>query len=227
MPPRTPEATLRQQFSLIAEIKRASPSRGWLRPDLDPAALAQAYAQSGAAAISVLTEPAFFRGSLADLASVRGAVELPVLCKDFILDPYQVYEARAWGADAILLIVAALGLPELKALLELARGLGMSALVEVHQAEEVERALAAGASLIGINNRNLVDFGVDLNTSLRLRPLIPPDIPVVSESGIRTAQDVQHLKAAGVNAILVGEALVTSPDPGAKIKELLGTHGQG
>lgn len=208
-------------LALIAEIKRASPSKGWLNPDLDAAALAQLYAQGGAAAISVLTEPAFFRGSLDDLAGAREAVELPVLRKDFILDPYQVYEARGCAADAVLLIAAILSPSELAALIELAHSLGMSALVEVHHHEELERALACGARIIGINNRNLADFSVDLETTPKLRPLIPPDIPVVSESGIHSQADVLLLRRAGVNAILVGEMLVTSADPAAKIRELL------
>ena len=163
----------------------------------------------------------FFRGSLDDLAGAREAVELPVLRKDFILDPYQVYEARGCAADAVLLIAAILSPSELAALIELAHSLGMSALVEVHHREEVAKALACGARIIGINNRNLADFSVDLSTTSKLRPLIPPDSPVVSESGIHSQADVLLLSRAGVNAILVGEMLVTSADPAAKIRELL------
>jgi indole-3-glycerol phosphate synthase len=211
-------------IKLIAEIKRASPSKGWLCPDLDIATLARSYARAGAVAISVLTEPTFFKGSFADLATARQVTRLPLLCKDFVLDPYQVYEARACGADAVLLIAALLSLSELLALMEIAHSLGMAALVEVHSEPEVEKALEAKANPVGINNRNLADFGVDLGTTLRLRPLIPPDVTVVSESGIKSYADVIALKNAGVNAVLVGEALVSSPDPEAKIRELKGEH---
>lgn len=211
----------RPGVGIIAEVKRASPSKGWLCPVLDIFTLARSYVQGGAAAISVLTEPVFFQGSLADLTAVRNTVALPLLRKDFIFDPYQVYEARSHGADAILLIAAILPLQELADLIALSHSLGMSALVEVHTEAEVERALSAGASLIGINNRNLVDFSVDLGTTLRLRPLIPPSVVVVSESGIRSAADIDALRAAGVDAVLIGETLVTSPDPAGKIEELL------
>ena len=220
--PRDFLAALRQPgISVIAEIKRASPSKGLLRADLDPAALAAVYAAHGAAAISVLTEPNCFQGSLADLAAARAAVTLPLLRKDFIVDPYQVYEARAHGADAFLLIVAALSSPALADLIELGRELGLTALVEVHDEAEVALALAAGAPVVGVNNRNLADFSVDLATTPRLRPLIPPAIPVVGESGIHSAADLARLAAAGVDAVLIGEALVTSADPGARLRELL------
>ena len=217
-----PGALRGEGVKLIAEIKRASPSKGWLRPDLDVAMLARSYARGGAAAISVLTEPGWFKGSLADLAAVRQVTHLPLLCKDFILDPYQVYEARAHGADAVLLIMAILSLAELSALIKIAHGLGMAALVEVHSEPEVKMALSARASPIGINNRNLADFSVDLGTTLKLRPLIPPDVIVVSESGIKSYADIATLQAAGVNAVLVGETLVTSPDPESKLRELGG-----
>lgn len=217
------EGALRgEEIKLIAEIKRASPSKGWLRHDLDVATLARSYTQGGATAISVLTEPNWFKGSLTDLAAARQATLLSLLCKDFILDPYQVYEARACGADAVLLIAALLSLSELSALIEIAQGLGMATLVEVHSEPEVEKALEAKANPIGINNRHLADFSVDLETTLKLRPLIPPDVTVVSESGIKSYADVIALKNAGVNAMLVGEALVSSPDPEAKIRELKG-----
>jgi len=209
-------------IKVIAEIKRASPSKRWLCPDLDVATLARSYARGGAAAISVLTEPSWFKGSLTDLTVARQATHLPLLCKDFVLDPYQVYEARACGADAVLLIVALLSLSELSLLMETAHDLGMAALVEVHSEPEVEKALEARGNPIGINNRHLADFSVDLGTTLRLRPLIPPDVTVVSESGIKSYADVIALKNAGVNAVLVGEALVTSPDPEAKLRELRG-----
>ncbi len=208
---------------LIAEIKARSPSRGPLREGLDPVALACAYARAGAAAISVLTDERYFGGSLAHLAAVRQALPHgpPLLRKDFIIDPYQVYEARAHGADALLLIVACLGDGELRELLALSRALGMDALVEVHDEGEVERALAAGASLVGINNRDLHTFRVDLSTTQRLRPLLPPQVTVVAESGIHTPQDAARMAACGVHAILVGEALVMSPDPVAKARQLL------
>ena len=214
-------------ISLIAEVKRASPSQGSFRPDLYVTALVRSYARGGAAAISVLTEPNFFQGGLDDLSTARRAVGLPLLCKDFILDSYQVYEARAFGADAVLLIAAILSASELTVLLEAARSLGMAALVEVHNEPEVKKALAAGANLIGINNRNLADFSIDLGTTVKLYPLIPSDMVVVSESGIHSHEDILSLQQAGANAVLIGEALVTSPDPSAKIQELLGGRVEG
>ncbi len=207
--------------SLIAEIKRASPSRGSLRPGLDARALAEAYAVNGASAMSVLTDARFFRGSLDDLSAARRATPVPVLRKDFILDPFQVYESRAVGADAILLIVAALDDDELQTLQALARDLGMAALVEVHDDSELKRALAAGASPIGINNRNLHTLEVCLDTTLALRPRIPEGVIVVAESGIHTASDVARLVDAGVDAMLVGTALVTAADPGAYAQALV------
>jgi indole-3-glycerol phosphate synthase len=207
---------------LIAEIKRASPSKGLLCTNLDAASLARTYTQGGAAAISVLTESEYFLGSFADLKAVRMQVDLPLLCKDFIVDRYQIHEARAHGADAILLIAAILTQVELKALLKTAHSLGMAALVEVHNHDELRRALRVSPGIIGINNRNLEDFSVDLETTARLRHLIPSGVVVVSESGIHSRDDVLSLQEAGVNAILVGEALVTSTDPAAKIAELLG-----
>ncbi len=206
---------------LIAEIKRASPSRGWLCPELDVAGMAARYARGGAAAVSVLTERTRFKGDRADLAAARQSTELPVLCKDFILDEYQIYEARFWGADAVLLIASLLSSNELSAFIRVADALRMAALVEVHTVAEVEKALAAKAALVGINNRNLADFSVDLDTTMRLRPLVPDGITVISESGIRSRADVSALRAAGVNAFLVGEALVTSPDPEARLQELM------
>jgi indole-3-glycerol phosphate synthase len=207
---------------LIAEVKRASPSKGLLDPDLDAAALAREYEASGAAAISVLTDQHFFQGSLDDLAAVREQVGLPVLRKDFLLDPYQVYEARAAGADAVLLIVAALGDGDLAALHRLACDLGMAALVEVHNAGELHRALRISPRIVGINNRDLHTFEVDLATSVRLRALVPPDVIVVAESGVRTRSDVERLAAAGINAVLVGESLVRAADAGHKVRELVG-----
>jgi indole-3-glycerol phosphate synthase len=215
-----------EDVSLIAEVKRASPSKGRLRQDLSASSFARMYRESGAAAISVLTEPEYFRGSFEDLRAVRTEVELPVLCKDFIVDRYQVYRARAHGADAILLIVAILSQRDLGALLEAAHALGMAALVEVHNREELERALELSPRVVGINNRNLKDFSVDLATTLVLARAVPAGVTIVSESGIRTRDDVVTLRDAGVHAVLVGEALVTSADPAAKIRELLGSDGQ-
>lgn len=215
-------------LGLIAEVKRASPSRGVLRGDLDPRALARTYAGSGAAAISVLTEEQHFQGNLDDLRAVRavldgrGGPRLPLLRKDFLFDAYHLYEARVYGADAVLLIAAILDPQLLTHLLALARTLGLECLVEVHDEQELERALAADAQVIGINNRDLRTFEVDLALSERLRPLIPADRVVVAESGIDTRADVQRLRALGVNAVLIGEALVTADDPAAKIEELLG-----
>ncbi len=221
-PPRDFAAALQAPgVSLIAEIKRASPSKGLLCPNLDAPALARAYEANGAAAISVLTDERFFRGSLEDLRVVRQSVTIPVLRKDFILDPYQVYEARAAGADAVLLIVAALDDAALLELYELACKLGMAALVEVHNASELERALRIRPRIIGVNNRDLGTFEVDLETTVHLRPLIPPGVLLVAESGIHHRADVARLKAAGVDGILVGEALVRATDVGARVKELV------
>ena len=211
-----------QNISLIAEVKRASPSKGLLCLNLAASSLARIYSQSGAAAISVLTEPDYFWGSFADLEAARVEVKLPLLCKDFIVDRYQIYKARGHGADAVVLIAAILTRYELGILLETAHSLGMTALIEVHNRDELAKALKLSPRIIGINNRNLADFSVDLKTTLSLRPLIPPEVVVVSESGIHTRDDVLSMQKAGVDAILVGEALVTSPKPAAKINELLG-----
>lgn len=208
--------------SIIAEIKRASPSKGWLNESLDPSRQAESYAAGGASAISVVTEQDFFHGSFADLEAARSAVDLPVLCKDFIITPYQVFEARAHKADAVLLIAAILDAVALKELLNTARQLGMAALVETHNAEDVAVAMSAGARIVGINNRNLADFTVDLNTSIKLRPQVPSWVPVVSESGIGRREDVVALERAKVNAVLVGESLVKSKDPAAAIRALRG-----
>ncbi len=207
---------------LIAELKKASPSKGLFRPDFDPEAILRSYEASPAAALSILTDAPFFQGDLDFLPLARRLTTKPLLRKDFLLDPYQVYEARLYGADAVLLIVAALSPTELTDLLATARELGMDALVEVHTEAELETALAAGARLIGINNRNLTTFAVDLNTTLRLLPLIPSGCIVVSESGIETRDQVALLEDAGVDAILVGETLIKSDDVVAKARELLG-----
>jgi len=207
---------------LIAEVKRASPSRGILCPDLDPAKLASTYAQCGAAAISVLTEPRYFGGSREDLQAVKRALpNIPILRKDFIITPYQVFESCAWGADAILLIVAILDDSQLGELIALTHALGMQCLVEVHNRNELKRALAHNVKIIGINNRDLDTMIVDINVTRQLRPPIPRGRIVVSESGIKGRGDVQKLKEWRINAMLIGEVLVTAQDVAAKIKELL------
>ena len=228
-PPRDFAAAIRgDRVRLIAEVKKASPSRGVISPHLDAVALATTYAENGAAAISVLTERKYFQGNLPQLAAIRKALEMqgsaaavPLLRKDFIFDPYQVYESRAYGADALLLIVAILDDIQLATMITLSHGLGMQCLVEVHDEAELDTALASGARVIGINNRNLRTFEVDTATTLRLRPLIPADCTVVSESGIGSRKDVEELQALGVHAILVGEALLTAPDVAAKMRELV------
>jgi indole-3-glycerol phosphate synthase/phosphoribosylanthranilate isomerase len=206
--------------NVIAECKRRSPSRGELRRDYDAAALAVEYERGGAVAISVLTEPHYFGGSLDDLAAVRRAVQAPVLRKDFIVDEYQLFEARAAGADAVLLIVAALGAGRLHALHELALDVGLAALVEVHGEGELGDALEAGARLIGVNNRDLRTLAVDVETSMRLAAMIPPDVIAVSESGVARRADVRRLAGAGYRAFLVGEHLVTDADPARAVAEL-------
>lgn len=220
-PPRDFLAALRAPgVSLIAEVKKASPSKGLLCPDFDPVGLARTYAASGAAAISVLTDARFFQGSLDDLRAVRKTVDIPVLRKDFVVDAYQIYEARAAGADAVLLIVAALDDVMLHDLYVLIRQLGMAALAEVHNAAELERALLLHPRLIGVNNRDLRTFHVTLDTTAALRSRIPADVVLVAESGIHTPEDVARLAAIGVDAMLVGEALVTAKNIGEKIRGL-------
>ena len=210
---------------IIAEVKKASPSKGVIKVDFDLVAIARAYADGGAAAISVLTEEKYFQGSrdyLKAIADDLGENCPPLLRKDFLVDPYQIYEARGYRADAVLLIAAILSPSDLVSLLDLAHRLGMSALVEAHTEAEVQAALDAGARIIGINNRDLKTFKVNLETTARLRPLIPSDRLVVSESGISTRADIVYLSQLGVNAALVGEALMTTPDIGQKLKELTG-----
>ncbi|MEZ5065153.1 MAG: indole-3-glycerol phosphate synthase TrpC [bacterium] len=216
------EAVERAGTSVIAEVKHASPSRGVLRDPFDPVELATAYRDGGARAISVLTEPDFFGGSPDHLRAVRDRVDLPILRKDFLLDPYQIYEARAWGASAILLIVAAVETSRLEDLLFAARSVGLDALVEVHTPGEAEEALRAGARLVGINNRDLTTFRTDRATTATVASVIGGDATIVSESGIFTRADVLEVEAAGASAVLVGEALVTSADPRAKVAELTG-----
>lgn len=221
--PRDFAAALRRPGTVacIAEFKRRSPSLGWINERAEVSVMVRAYAAGGAAALSVLTDGPFFGGRLDDLAAARGAVDLPILRKDFIVDPYQVLEARVAGADALLLIVAALDDATLRALLEATRSLGMTALVEAHDAEEVERAVASGAEIVGVNNRDLRTFTVDRELAIRLRPTIPAGRVLVAESGIRDAADVARLRAAGVDAMLVGEALMRSAEPAAALRALL------
>jgi len=205
---------------VIAEIKKASPSKGVLRADFRPAEIARSYEQGGAACLSVLTDVDFFQGSDDYLQQARAACGLPAIRKDFIVDPYQVYEARAIGADCILLIVACLDDGRLSELSQLARELGMDVLIEVHDAEELARALAVPSRLIGINNRNLRTFEVSLDTTLDLLAAIPDDRLVVTESGIHSREDVRRMRERGVHGFLVGEAFMRADDPGAKLAEL-------
>lgn len=205
---------------IIAECKRRSPSRGVLRRDYDPVAVARAYEQAGAAAISVLTEPTFFDGAVEHLTAVRAAVRLPMLRKDFVVSEYQLFEASAFGADAVLLIVAALTDDDLRKLMAVARALGLAALVEVHDRTELSRALGAAATIIGVNNRNLRTLEVRLDATLELASGIPAGVVKVAESGLRTREDLAALARAGYDASLVGERLMTAPDPGAALEDL-------
>lgn len=208
------------QAGVVAEIKKASPSKGVLRKDFDPTQIARSYERHGAACLSVLTDVEFFQGSDAYLQAARAACDLPVIRKDFIVDPYQVYEARVIGADCILLIAACLADEQMRELSDLAHTLGMDVLVEVHDGEELDRALQLPNRLIGINNRNLRTFDVSLHTTLGLLPVIGDERIVVTESGIATADDVRTMRAHGVHAFLVGEALMRAADPGEKLAKL-------
>lgn len=208
--------------AVIAEVKRKSPSKGVLREGLDPVSLAGIYEQNGAAAVSVLTDSQFFGGSAEDLRKVKASAGIPVLRKDFIIDPCQICESRMIGADAILLIARILDGGALRECIELARSLGMAALVEVHDRADAEKAVAAGAGIIGINNRDLSSFVTDIRTTLGLLAFIPEGRTVVSESGISTREDIALLQDAGVRAFLIGEALVKAGDPGLKLREFLG-----
>jgi len=236
---RTPLATLKERIArrkprdfkgalqgnglkLIAEVKKASPSKGVLCPDFKPVEIAKAYEQSGAAAISVLTETKYFQGYLDYLTAIREEVNIPLLRKDFIFDEYQIYESAAYGADAILLIASILSQEEIEKFLKLSKSLKLSCLVEVHNEAELLKAMLAGAKIIGINNRNLETFKVDTDITRRLRMMIPSEDIVVSESGINSKDDIKKMKECKVNAVLVGEALVTAKDIPAKIKELMG-----
>lgn len=210
------------EAAIIAEIKRASPSRGVLRESFDPAQIARSYEAGGAACLSVLTDREFFQGAPEHLAAARAACTLPVLRKDFIFDPYQVHEARATGADCILLIAACLSVEDMKSLEALADALGMSVLVEVHNASELDAALQLGTPLVGINNRDLRTFDTRLETTLGLLQYMPEDRIVVTESGIASDQDVARMRRRGVNAFLVGEAFMRAPDPGAALRALFG-----
>lgn len=209
-------------ISLIAEAKKASPSKGLIRPDFDPVAIGRSYEAAGVQAMSILTDENFFRGSLEYIPLVRREVNLPVLRKDFIIHEIQIKEARHFGADAVLFICAILEENQLRDYLTMSRELGMDSLVEVHDEWELEMALKAGSGLIGINNRNLQDFSVDLGTTLRVLREIPDGIAVVSESGIKDHEDIRKLESAGVTAVLVGESLMRAEDPAAAVRSLMG-----
>jgi indole-3-glycerol phosphate synthase len=219
--PFAPALARPDRVNVIAEHKRRSPSRGAIREDLQPADVAQAYEAAGAAALSVLTDEPFFGGRLEHLVAARAATSLPVLRKDFVVDPWQVWEARAAGADAVLLIVAALDDDDLRRLLGEAARAGLEALVEVHDRPELDRALAAGAHVVGVNNRNLKTMEVSLQTALSLASALPEGVVAVAESGIRSGEDVRRLRGAGFNAFLVGESLMGAPDPGSALRSLL------
>ena len=207
--------------AVIAEVKKASPSRGVIRRDFDPSRIAVQYENAGAGAISVLTEEKYFLGSLEDLASVRNSVTLPVLRKDFVLDPYQVHEAKSWGADAVLLIASVLGPDEIASLQEEARSLGMESLVEIHSEGELESLRGMDIPLIGINNRDLRTFDTDISLSAALGPKLPPGSLGISESGIRDSRDIRRLERAGINAFLIGEQFMRSDHPGNALAALL------
>ena len=211
-------------LSVIAELKKASPSKGLIAPDFEQSYLQQAaaYEQGGASAISCLTEPKFFLGSDAYLQSVRQAVELPILRKDFTVDEYMIYEAKVIGASAVLLICAILDTETVRRYIHIADSLGLSAIVEAHDADEVKSALEAGARIIGVNNRNLKDFTVDINNSSRYRAMVPEDIIFISESGIKTAEDIDVLRQNGTNAVLIGETLMRRADKKAELDKLRG-----
>jgi indole-3-glycerol phosphate synthase len=215
------QALRERQPAVIAEVKKASPSKGLLQPNFHPASVARAYESGGAACLSVLTDSRYFQGSLADLAVARNAVSLPVLRKDFTIDPVQIYEAAGHGADAVLLIAAILSVAELRSFRELASSLGLAALVEVHDEHELAAAVESGAEIIGVNNRNLETFDVSLETSLRLSELMPANVTRVSESGILTRADIDLLRGAGFHAFLIGESLMKAADAAASLRNLV------
>ncbi len=216
------EALRRRSPAIIAEIKKASPSRGLLQPDFQPARIARAYEAGGAACLSVLTDRDYFQGSLEDLCEARAAVALPVLRKDFTIDQVQIFEAAASGADALLLIAAVLSASDLRDLRERAEGFGLSVLVEVHDEEELSKAVDSGAAILGVNNRNLETLEVSIETSLRLADRIPSSVIRVSESGIHARSDIARLEAAGYHAFLVGESLMRAPNPADALRALIG-----
>ena len=211
-----------EEISIIAEVKKASPSLGVIRADFEPLKIAKTYEENGASAISVITDKKFFQGDINFLPEVKTAVELPILRKDFIIDPYQVYETKLYGADALLLISTVLSVQQLKKLLNLTHKLGMEALVEVHNEKDLKKALEAGARMVGINNRNLNTLKVDLQTCLCLKEKVPEDKILVAESGIKTREDILSLEKAGFEAALIGTALIQAQDIGKKLKEFLG-----
>ena len=210
------------ECSIIAEVKKSSPSKGRIREDFDPLKIASIYEANGAAAISVLTDEEFFEGKKSYLSEIKETISLPILRKDFIIDPYQIYETRVIGGDAVLLIAGILKEETLRQFINLAKSLGLSPLVEVHSRKEMDKALAAGAGIIGINNRNLKTFSTDLRTSVELTPFVPEDRIVISESGIHSREDLETLMKKGIYSFLVGETLMKAPDIGEKLRELLG-----
>jgi len=222
-PPQDFAAALRRpsRINVIAEVKRASPSRGPIREGADPSDVARAYGAAGAAAISVLTDARFFLGAPEHLAAVRQAVDRPLLRKDFLFDEYQIYRSRALGADAVLLIARILSIKELKTLIGVSRSLHIEPLVEIHSEDDAAKALDCGAAIVGVNNRDLSTMKTSLETSLRLAPLLPPTVLKVSESGIEERSDIERLRAAGYDAFLIGERLMREPDPGAALRRLL------
>jgi indole-3-glycerol phosphate synthase len=222
-PARDFRKALRDQIcSIIAEVKRSSPSKGRIRQEFDPFQIATLYQENGAQAISVLTDEAFFEGKRRYLSDIKDIVDLPLLRKDFVIDPYQIYETRFLGGDALLLIVTLLDAGKLREYILLADKLGLTPLVEVHTREELDKALAAGAEIIGINNRDLRTFSADIKTTLDLAPLIPSDRMVVAESGINSREDIEQLMKAGIHCFLIGEAFMRAEDIGGKLRELLG-----
>jgi indole-3-glycerol phosphate synthase len=211
--------------AIIAEIKKSSPSRGRIREDFDPVAIARTYEESGVAAVSVITDHRYFEGRASSLSEIRERTQIPLLRKDFVIDPYQIYETILLGADAALLIARILAFQPLRDLIELSSEMGLATLVEIHDEHDLGKAVSAGARIIGINNRDLSTFETNLETSLRLAPLVPGGITVVSESGIRSRRDIERLMRAGIRVFLVGEALMMERDIAGKIRELMGRDG--